>query len=458
MRTSQAQISRALRMAHGVAGRWRDKSGNVAIITALLMPVLMAVVGFAMDYGYIAYVKLKLDKAAEAAVIAAVSQSAATAGGGYSNVSWLQSYGSDIFSGNIAQLSLAAGVVTSNLTVTSTGTNAVTATVTYSATVPALFSGVIGLPSFTVGGNASANATGIVYYNYYILVDNSQSMGIGATSSDMTVLYNRVVANHNGSAGEAGCVFGCHVITGTQSYSNEYLAHNISPPVTLRIDAAVSAIQDIINAAQAVAGNNNNINIGLYTMSDYPSTGSLITTISPPTSNFGSLRTLASNITLGNNTSAGYGDSDFHDQLTNFKAMIPSNGSGASATSPQNYIFIITDGMVDTYGPTNASCTWAHCMAAFSSSDCTGLKSNATAVGVIYTTYLPIWANNNPSGNTLEYQYATLASNYVADIPGNLASCASSPGYYYKADDGPAITTGMEKLFKESQSAATLTH
>jgi Flp pilus assembly protein TadG len=439
-----------LRAARSTARRWRDDSGNVAIMTALLMPVLMATAGFAMDYGYTAYIKLRLDRAAEAAVIAAVSQSAATAGGGYSNISWLQSYGSDIFSGNAAQLSI--GTVTSNLTVTSTGPNAVAATLTYSAAIPALFSGIIGIPSFAVNGTASAKASGIIYINYYILVDISQSMGIGATSADMANLYNRVVAYNNGSGGEAGCVFGCHIEAQGQSYTNEYLAHGISPRITLRIDSAVSAIQGIISAAQAAAGINSNIKIGLYTMSDNPVSGSLLTTIAAPSSDYTSLSSLAATINLGNNVAAGYGDSDFVDQLSQFNAVLPSNGSGASAVSPLNYVFIVTDGMIDTYNP---GCTWGHCMGAFSSSYCTSLKTKAT-VGVIYTTYLPIYNNNKP-GNGYEIAYATLAAPYVSQIPGNLHDCATSPGYYFEAVDGPSISSAMKALFAQSQTADTLT-
>jgi len=445
MRIEGQLIPRVLHKIQAVARHWRDTSGNVAIITALLMPVLMGAGGFAMDYAHVAYVKQKLDKAAQAAVIAAVSQSAATAGGGYSNISWLKSYGSDVFSGNIANLS--AGTVSPTLTVTSTGTNSVTATMTYTATVPALFSNIVGIPTFTVSGSSSAKASGITYINYYIVVDISQSMGIGATTTDMTNLYNRTAA-YNGQ----GCVFGCHIQEGSETYINEDLAHNISPSITLRIDSAVSAIQSIISAAQSAAGINANIKIGLYTMSDDPVTGKLLNTISAPSSNYTQLTSLAATIDLGNNTTNGIADSDFSDQLTQFNSQLPSNGSGASATSPLNYVFIITDGMTDTYG---TACVDSHCTAAFSSSYCTNLKTKAT-VGVIYTTYLPIYTNNNPADG-YHLAYAVLAEPYVGQIPGNLQSCATSSTYYLEASDGPSITTAMNALFALTQTSATLT-
>jgi len=444
MPANHTKPANKLRLVKWVATRWRDTSGNVAIITALLLPVLIAVAGFGMDYAYAAFVKQRLDRAAEAAVIGAVSQNAATSGGGYSNVSWLYDYGLNIFTGNVSQLSV--GTVTPTLTVTQKGNGAV-ATLTYSANVPTLFSGIVGIKSFPVTGTASANASGITYINYYIVVDISQSMGIGSTSTDMTNLYNRSAAYNGG-----GCVFGCHVEDTGQTYTNEYLAHNMSPTITLRIDSAVAAIQSIVSSAKTAAGSHNNIQIGLYTMSEDPVTGKLFNTIASPSSNYSSLTSLAATIDLGNNVAGGLGDSDFVDQLTQFNAVIPVSGSGVSATSPLNYVFIITDGMVDTPG---AGCIDGHCTAAFLSSYCSSLKTKAT-VGVIYTTYLPIYTNNNPADG-YHIAYAALAEPYVGQIPTNLQNCASSSSYYFEASDGPAITTAMQALFAQTISTATLT-
>jgi Flp pilus assembly protein TadG len=450
MENNSTRSSRALGRIHLAVKRWRDDSGNVAIVTALLMPIIVGTCGFAMDYAWAAYAKQKLDKAAEGAVIAAVSQSAATAGGGYSDTSWLKSYGLDMFSGNISQLSI--GTVTPTMTVTPSGTNGVVATINYSANVPTFFSGIVGINFFPVSGTATAKASGITYINYYILVDISQSMGIGSTATDMSNLYNRVAAYNNGSEGESGCVFGCHVKQPGQTYTNEYLAHNVSPAINLRIDAAVSAVQNIIAAAKTTAGANNNIKIGLYTIQDDPTTGTELRTVASPSYNYTSLTTAAASIDLGNNISAGIGDSDFSGELSQFYSILPANGNGASAVSPLNYVFLITDGLVDTYG---SGCTFAHCTGAFDPSQCTYLKYKAT-VGVVYTTYLPIYNQNN-SANGYESNYSTLALPYVSQLQPNLSSCATSSKFFFEATDGPSITTGMQALFGQSQQSAILT-
>jgi Flp pilus assembly protein TadG len=437
--------------------------GNVAIIVALCASLLVSVVGFAADYGYATYINQGLQSAADAAVLAATSQSAATAGGGYGNTSWLTSYGSDVFQGNIAKLPVSN--VTPNFSVVSNGTGGVIATASYSYPVPTFFSGIIGIPTITVTGSAKATANPITYVNYYILVDVSQSMGIAATQADMNTLYNRVVQYGNGSDSEIGCVFACHVQSANgyygppQPYTNEYLAHSISPKVTLRIDSAVSAIQTIISEAQTIAGTNKNIKIGLYTMNLDPTNGTLVRTISAPSTNYTNLATLAATIDLGNNNSGGVGDSDLPDQVSTFSSSdLAANGSGASATSPQNYVFIITDGLTDISG---SACPDGHCTGYFTPSSCNALKAKAT-VGVIYTTFNPIYAyvlsgSTYVPGTTYENNYAILAAPYVGSIPSALQSCATSSSYYYEASDGPAITAGIQTLFTSSLQTAHLT-
>jgi Flp pilus assembly protein TadG len=424
--------------------------GNVALTVALCAPVLLGAVGFAVDYAYASYINHGLQDAADAAVLAASSQDAATSGGGYADISWLRNYGVDVFNGNITNLPVTG--VTPTVTVVSNGSGGVVATASYTYSVPTFMSSIIGISTIPVSGSATATGAPVIHINYYILVDISQSMGVGATQSDMTTLYNRVVAYNNGSQGETGCVFGCHVAQPGQTYTNEYLAHSISPAVTLRIDAAVSAIKNIINLAAQNAGTTQNIKVGLYTMSENPVSGTLVTTVASPSSNYSSLLTSAGTIGLGNNTSAGYGDTDFTDQLSTFNSMVGSNGTGATSASPINYVFIITDGLSDV---PNGS--WiGHATAAFDPSLCSTLKTKAT-VGVIYTTYLPIYNQNN-SGAGYESNYATLVAPYVSQIPGNLQSCATSAAYYYQASDGPAITTGMQTLFASSLQATRLTN
>ena len=186
-------------------------------------------------------------------------------------------------------------------------------------------------------------------------------------------------------------------------------------------------------------------------MNHAPNTLTYYTKVSDPSSNYTSLSTLAGSIDLGNNNQYGYGDTDFDDEITSFQSVVPPNGTGLTPLSPQNYVFIVTDGLSDNSG----SSVNNHPTAAFNQANCTTLQKNAT-VGVIYTTYTPIYNNNNAS-NGFEGNYAGLVAPYTSAIPTNLQACTSNPSlYYFEASDGPVLISAMQKLFAQTQKTARL--
>ena len=135
-------------------------------------------------------------------------------------------------------------------------------------------------------------------------------------------------------------------------------------------------------------------------------------------------------------------------------AGVVTNGSGASATSPLNYVFIVTDGVTDVYSP---FCASGHCTSTINSSNCDQFKTKAT-VGVIYTIYSPIWANNNASAGVLEGNYQGLVAPFSSQIKPALQSCATSSDYYFEANDGPDIVAAVQSLFLKTQpSSARIT-
>ncbi len=181
--------------------------------------------------------------------------------------------------------------MTFNLTVNSDGSGGVIASGSYTYNSPAMFGNMIGKKIIPVSGSMTATAHPTTYVTYYILVDTSQSMGIGTTQADMNNLYTRV-ATYKDGGGDIGCVFGCHVLGPGQTLTNEYLAHNVSPPITLRIDSAVAAIQTIVSAANSIAGSTRNISFALYTIQNDPTTQNVLGKIlTPPSSNYSTVST-----------------------------------------------------------------------------------------------------------------------------------------------------------------------
>ena len=330
---------------------------------------------------------------------------------------------------------------------------------------------MIGIPIMPLTSQISASANPLTYVDYYIAVDVSSSMGIGSTAADMNALYARTSANGGGAFGEAGCVFGCHVYAPGQKgpKTNEQLAHLISPKINLRIDAAVAAIQNIISIAQSKSGTNKNIRIGLYALNHDPNNSSqYYTVISPPSSDYATLITLANQIELGNNQTDTIGDSDFQHELSSLSGVLPStNGTGASAISPKNYVFLIGDGLADNNNLTSCFNSQNNtCSKPIDPSFCNPLKPRAT-VGVIYTVYNPIFKNNDPNQGT-QFLFNFYVGSYVTvDSKGNVTSdqmatnlqaCSTDPSkFYFKASDGPGINTAMTNLFASTLQDARLT-
>ena len=466
-RSPVSGVRRIGRVWRSVREALADRTGAVMILTAVCAPVLLLIVGVTADYGYASYINQRLARATDSAILGAVSQSTATAGGGYGNTAWLQSQGVKIFNANIAGLSLAN--VSFTLNVTTDGAGNVTAAGAYSYQSPTFFAGIIGRSTLPMSGTMQATAHPIVYLNYYLVADTSQSMGIAATQTDMQTLYDRVVANNNGSNGDVGCVFACHEkglsIYGynqPQPYTNEDLAHNLTktwgPRITLRIDSAVTAIQGILSIANTIAGVAKNISFGLYTISTDAKDGSNLEVVSDPSSDYTTLSNLAGAITLQStyafgNSRSGSGASDFASQFSQFNNKIPSNGSGASAVSPLNYVFIVTDGFSDTPNSSQNCVGSYNCFPIFDPANCNSLKNKAV-VGVIYTTYLPIYQNNDKSqGLENLFSLAVGGSSKRRDLAvlPALQSCATSSDYFFQADDGPALIAAMQALFLKTQ-------
>ena len=455
-------------------GFFRDRSGNAVIMFGLAAVPFFGILGIATDYGLALADKAKLDGAADAASLAAIRVGQSDIQGGSSRTTAMSDGSAQAlktFRANAG--SLAFGTVPKPIITWVTGSSGQTlkASVTYSMTMTNTFSKIIGIPTTTLSGTSVSTLAMPSYINYYIVTDISQSMGVGATTADMTNLYNRVIQYKNydtlsNAINGIGCVFGCHVKTTTgypQIDTNENLAHlpQYGAYINLRIDAAKSAIQTMINDA-IVAGQQpqpNIIKIGIYTMQQDPTTFNsyIVPVVDPPasSSNFSAMAApggAISTIDLGNNTGGGIGDTSFTNSLNTFSNNnLPTQGDGSSASAALNYVFLITDGLSDTPGclPTG------HCTGALSSSLCSQLKTNAT-VGVIYTTYNPIFYNQNNQSPPYNTNYNLTVAPYVNQIPLNLQACSSGARYYYEASDGPAITKGIEALFNSSAMQARL--
>ena len=74
------------------------------------------------------------------------------------------------------------------------------------------------------------------YIDFYLLLDNSPSMGVGATPADVTTMVNNTPDK---------CAFACHDLSNANNYYN--LAKSLG--VTTRIDVLRTATQQLMDTA-----------------------------------------------------------------------------------------------------------------------------------------------------------------------------------------------------------------
>jgi len=193
-----------------------NSRGNVAIITALAALPMMAAVGCAMDYANASMIRTKLQAAADAAALAAVSINSpviATAKTMSSNgtVSGGSTYATNFFSANVPT----AYSVTPTATVTLSGTT-ITAVVSFTMTVPTYFMGLVGYPNIAIGSSSTASYSLPTYINFYLMLDVSGSMSFPSTATEQARLMavnpdNLHPTNSPPNNGyPQGCQFACH--------------------------------------------------------------------------------------------------------------------------------------------------------------------------------------------------------------------------------------------------------
>ena len=235
----------------------RDRRGNVAAIFAITAIPLISAIGCAVDYSLATRMKAKLQTAADAAGIAALSQKspgfqAASVMTGNGSVALGVTDANNVFDANMSGITGYQNLVRSS-TVTKTGIK-LAATVTYTADVPVSFLKVIGFQKLTVTGASSSAATLPPYLDFYLTLDVSGSMGLPSTPAEQTRLSQ--VNPDNLKQYPTGCTLACHFApqnsactdSGTQAYNtNNYCMGYVYSRL------GQTALKNLINQASTVS-------------------------------------------------------------------------------------------------------------------------------------------------------------------------------------------------------------
>src|SRR5258708_345164 len=200
-------------MMHAPGRLLHDRSASVAAAFALAIVPALYLTGVAIDYGKAARLQEQGNAQSIQAAQSMFNAQAAT----------------------IVGLAYDPGNLT--VTVQDAGLKR-TVAVSYKAGSQTLFAGVLGQPQIPISGLSQATTMVPPNIDFYLLLDNSPSMAVAATTADI----NTMVANTPDK-----CAFACHE---SDTSPNDYYGLARKPGVTLRIDNLRTATQNLMSFAQ----------------------------------------------------------------------------------------------------------------------------------------------------------------------------------------------------------------
>jgi Flp pilus assembly protein TadG len=499
-----------------------DRKANVAVIFALMMVPTIFLLGMALDYTHTQHMKVDLDAATDAAAVAAVTsvmmqqspQAAQAAAQKVFNITANTLVNNNNLAGQ-PSLTVAVNCSTPDATTgyctypACPGTNAVYADpvnsnnqvvrnvqVCYASASNNAFPGVLHQASWPFSGGSSTRNQGAPNINFYLLLDDSPSMAIGATTSDINTLIANT-QNQVDSSGFKGCGFACHQTNpaadnlgnpGGSSQDNYALARNLN--LTLRIDRVTTAVTSLMNTASQISNTNRNTyGVAIYTF-DYqlnssspifaPSgkpgvvrtpttpnstTSYTVATIQSAANSISVLPVYKNNwLTSSNNNSDA--DTSIAGALYSLNNIMPNpgNGTNVAGDTPQEVIFLVTDGVDDvniTTDPYTNSCNKTRsgnrCQQPLDPTICTTIKNKKIRVAVLYTEYDDAALHSTNSWyDSWIHPFNGTSTGTSDQIETNLQSCAS-PGLYTKVSTGGDITSALQQLFLKVASDPRLT-
>jgi Flp pilus assembly protein TadG len=434
LKSGPADFARA---AKHFAGR---REGGTAVFFAVGAVPLMLAVGGAVDYGRAITARAELSAAADAAALAA-AQTAAKAysesKGNWSNEGTIA--GRRSFTARSGSI---AGVTVHRLSTqpAMSGTT-ISAEVTYSATVTTNFLRVLGLRGFSADGTAVSSIKAPVFTDIHLVIDNSESMGIGATANDIQININTI-----------GCSVACHF--GNTDASGKGMPERArAAGSTLRIDVVKQATLSALNRVQGLMAQGR-VRVAVYTLS------SGLTPVFPLSSNIAGAIAAIQKIDL--TSTPGQGGSNMTYSLQQLATSLPQAGNGLNKNQPQGFVMLMTDGVQDAATESLADGStpvpdpkyvlfppigpeWS--IQAFDPSACAPIKNrNYTMVTLEAKYVIPSFAES-------DVRYSFIRDVLAGSIAQNMAACASSANNAYVADAPADFQQAIYNMFASALSS-----
>ena len=251
-----------------------DRRGNVLMMTAFVLLPMTFAVGFGIDYARASRLETKLNAAADAAALAAVTPAMIT-----QSDSAAQAAALAMFDQQVAGMQ-GLTVTNRSASIASVASGSLgalrTVVVSYKATSSNIFGATLHVATLPISGSSTASASQPPSINFYIALDVSPSMLLATTSDGITNL--KAGAWWRGEqtlfGRQDGCDFACHSNNGHQWNYGVYVidqsGHGIfQDAVTTSNFYRLGCDGTVYNAAGSVIGNTGSITSGGTTSATY---------------------------------------------------------------------------------------------------------------------------------------------------------------------------------------------
>ena len=214
---------------------------------------------------------------------------------------------------------------------------------------------------------------------------------------------------------------------------------------------SIDTLWSIPGTTPGVAANNN-VLMGLSTSTNY------VSAWQAAAPNFGVMEMYVNNQFCANSactsggTTSNQGDvaTNYDTALSSINTTMPNPGMGSNVNgdTPQEVLFIVTDGVEDElYGGLRLQ-QQINASSSATPNYCTTIKNRGIRIAILYTAYLPI-----PS----DWWYQGYVAPFQPYISSALQACAS-PGLFYQAAIGADLGAALQTLFNTAVQTAHLTN
>ena len=437
-----------------------DRAGNFAIMGAIAIVPILGCAGMAVDFSRAMELKSRLQNAADAAVLGSIAERSAGVAQAVGMTkdgpvplseaeaeaffkAQSEANSSSINDGTAVEKNKSDEEMKLDLVKASVIKDGkdIKANLTYQATLKTSFLRILGKDNITISGSASAVYQTQSFMDFYMLLDNTPSMGVAATPADVDKM---IAATKNVSdSGSRNCAFACHIVAengAINANSNYFVAKNNG--VAIRIDVVAKAVKALTDEAERQQSYANQFRMAAYTFGETAQDVKLLK-VAELTADLSKVKTGTQNIKLMSIPYQGYNNdqqTSFDSALTKINAEISAPGLGTTSANPEKVVFFVSDGVGDSNKPNcTKRLTGSRCQEPIDTTYCKTLKDRGIKIAVLYTTYLPL-PNNS--------WYNSWIKPFQSEIGTRMQDCAS-PGFYFEVSPTQGIETAMKALFNK---------